>query len=145
MWFDDLCFTFAANFTFNTKNAPSCGLSHNIQCTDASENSKASYLISIIQWELYSAMINSLENSIHHPEIEIKPLKTVRGCPCGGDNKNCHTCNPLTLWNTFCSCKNAYTWWLPRHLATKSPTTSQFKYFICQFNYFLRYLSAVAV
>ena len=34
--------------------------------------------------------------------MEVKPLKTVRGCPCGGVvQNNSQTHNPLTQWNVF--------------------------------------------
>ena len=42
-------------------------------------------------WKAY------VHNSIHPPEMEINPLKTVCGCPCDGVIKYGHTCNPLTV------------------------------------------------
>ena len=38
----------------------------------------------IVMWGLSSASINSLHDSFHSPEMEINPLKTAFGCPCGG-------------------------------------------------------------
>lgn len=49
---------------------------------------------------IFSQIISSLYSSIHPPEIEADPPKTVCGCPSGGTVKtNGHTCGPLTLWN----------------------------------------------
>ena len=36
------------------------------------------------KWGLCSALIISMHNNIHPPEIEVDPLKTAFGCPCGG-------------------------------------------------------------
>ena len=53
------------------------------------------------EWGLSSAMISSLRNSIHPPEMEKHPPKMARGCPHNRLINNSHTCNLLTLWNAF--------------------------------------------
>ena len=42
-------------------------------------------------WGLSSAMISSLQNNIHLPEMEINLPKTERGCTCGGVIKTTFT------------------------------------------------------
>ena len=37
----------------------------------------------IVTWGISSTMISSLANSMHPPEIEIRPLKTAYGSICG--------------------------------------------------------------
>ena len=59
---------------------------------------------------LFSAVMSSLRDSIHPPEMEIDPQKTACGSPimCRGiENKNGHTPNPLTPWNAFGQCTTA--------------------------------------
>ena len=48
-----------------------------------------------------SAMVNSLHNSVHPPELKTHPPKTVCGCPCGWVVQNDQQRNPLTLRNVF--------------------------------------------
>ena len=65
-------------------------------------------------WELSPAMIHSLYNSIHPPEMEINPLKTACGFPCDGvmkkENKHGqHTLLAsyrmhLSMYNCVCVC-----------------------------------------
>ena len=58
----------------------------------------------IVMWGLSSAIISSLHNSIHHPEMEMNPPEMACGCPHGiVIIKNGHTHNPLTQWNVFVS------------------------------------------
>ena len=55
------------------------------QHTDTSKNTEATlHYCCIGMWRLSSATIRSLHNSIHPPETEISPPKTVCGCPRGG-------------------------------------------------------------
>ena len=48
----------------------------------------------IVMWGLSSAMISSLRNGIHNPEMEMNPLKMACHCPRGGAIKNGHTHSP---------------------------------------------------
>ena len=58
----------------------------------------------IVMWGLSSAIISSLHNSIHHPEMEMNPPEMACGCPHDiVIIKNGHTHNPLTQWNVFVS------------------------------------------
>ena len=63
---------------------------------------------------LPSALIYFLHNSIHHPEMEITPLKTV----CGGEIKKTVTHATLSLWKTSVHTKRypwlLHTWYPPR-------------------------------
>ena len=72
-------------------------------------------------WELSSAMINSLHNSIPLPEMEINLPKMASGCPCGcAKNKN--KTNKKTVSQAIlsscenicqCSISYMYTGWPP--------------------------------
>ena len=72
------------------------------QHTDATYTAKATLeCYALHGWGLSSAVVSSLCNSVHPPELETNPLKMTCGCPRDGEIKS----HPLEC---FCQCAVSY-------------------------------------
>jgi len=57
----------------------------------------------LFPWELSSARISSMHNSVHPPKNKDQCSEDDMGCPCGVAIGNGHTRSSFSLWNVFIS------------------------------------------